>query len=285
MRSFIIFMVIALAAGCSQGGNSGEEYAGDIEYSNELGDYGSAPQKTVLANYQPEPKNEEAPEISKKVIKTAFLNIQVENLDSTKNAIEAALPRFGAYVAQSDQSNYGGNTQVKMTLRVPPESLDPLLNFVEAQAAYMHSKEVTSKDVTEEFVDVESRLENKRRAEQRYREILAQARTVEEILKVEGHLRKVTEEIEAAEGRLRYLSSKTAMSTVKLTFYQPNYLPAEAPGQSYFSKLGASFTAGWKFLQKLILALVRVWPLILILLTIIWLIKRRVDAQDRQKAM
>ena len=284
MRSLIIFMVIALAAGCSQSGNSGDEHTSTWGLSDESADFYTTAKEPLQASSTQAPVKV-ADEIDKKVIKTAFLNIQVENLDSTKLTIEAALPGFGAYVAQSDQSNYGGNTKVNMTLRVPPEALDPLLSFIEAQAAYLHSKEVTSKDVTEEFVDVQSRLENKRRVEQRYRDILTRASTIEEILKVEQHLGKVTEEIESAEGRLRYLSSKTALSTVKLTFYQPNYLPAEAPGQSYFSKLGASFTAGWKFLQKLILALVRVWPLILILLTIIWLIKRRVDAQNRQKAM
>ncbi len=288
MRTIIVFVLIAVLAGCGTNGDSGYDYAGDIapmaDASSEM--YEMEYENTAYAGMA-EPQQPVPPpiDVEKKIIKTAYLNLQVENLDSTKAAIDQAIPNFQAYVSQSDQTNYKGSTTVNMTVRVPSTRLEEFLLFAESQASYLHNKEVSSRDVTEEYIDIQGRLENKHKAEQRFREILGEAKTVEEILKVEEHLRKVTEEIESAQGRLQYLNNQTALSTVKLSFYQPNYLPAEAPGQSYWSQVGLAFKGGWKFFQKMILGIIQAWPLVLILLGLVWLIRRRVQAYSRQKAM
>ncbi len=298
MRTIIVFVLITVLAGCGTGSDSNYGYAGDIappqiveflDMEEEVAD------EVFQSNYEVKmtaddgvPITQQPPppaELDKKIIKTAYLNLQVENLDSTKAAIERAIPDFQAYVSKSDQTNYKGSTTVNMTVRVPSARLEEFLLFAESQASYLHNKEVSSRDVTEEYIDIQGRLENKRKAEQRFREILGEAKTVEEILKVEEHLRKVTEEIESAQGRLQYLNNQTAMSTAKLSFYQPNYLPAEAPGQSYWSQVGLAFKGGWKFFQKMVLGLIRAWPLILILLGLVWLIRRRVMIHNRQKAI
>ncbi|MDH3710547.1 MAG: DUF4349 domain-containing protein [Cyclobacteriaceae bacterium] len=287
MRTIIVFVLITALAGCGTNGDSGYEYAGDIAPMEEMEDDAVFHSRAKEAYAGISESQQPAPpvQMEKKIIKTAYLNLQVENLDSAKAAIERAIPDFQAYVSQSDQTNYKGSTTVNMTVRVPSTRLEEFLLFAESQASYLYNKEVSSRDVTEEYIDIQGRLENKRKAEQRFREILGEAKTVEEILKVEEHLRKVTEEIESAQGRLQYLNNQTAMSTVKLSFYQPNYLSAEAPGQSYWSQVGLAFKGGWKFFQKMILGIIQAWPLVLILLGLVWLIRRRVQAYSRQKAM
>ena len=66
------------------------------------------------------------------------------------------------------------------------------------------SKSVNANDVTEQYYDVKIRLENERQVEKRYLELLAQARTVKDILDIEEKLGKVRQEIESKEGRLRF---------------------------------------------------------------------------------
>ena len=78
----------------------------------------------------------------------------------------------------------------------------------------MQNKGTTGQDVTEEYVDVDARRRNLVRQEERLLTILDQAKTVEDILKVEGQLERVRGEIEALTGRLRYLDDQVELSTV-----------------------------------------------------------------------
>ncbi len=218
-----------------------------------------------------------------KIIKTAHLDLQVKQLDSLSNVIEKRLKDFQAYSTQFTQSDQGSRITTLMTIRVPPAQLDPLLAFLVSHAEHVNSREVTSKDVTEEYVDIKNRLENKRHAEQRFREILAEANNVKDILIVEDHIRKIREEIESAEGRLNYLSHQSRLSTIQLIMYEPVFIATKAPGQSYKSRLGEAFSGGWQFLKHLTLGIIYIWPLWILLISIYWLVIIR-KRQLRQKA-
>ena len=75
--------------------------------------------------------------------------------------------------------------------------------------------------MTEEFIDIEQRLKNKKEVQRRYIEILQnKAKTVEDVLAAEDKIRIIQEEIESREGRLRYLKDNIALSTINIEMYQ-----------------------------------------------------------------
>ena len=129
-----------------------------------------------------------------------------------------------------------------MVIRVSSDRFDQLVVDLTSVAARVEHKNIEALDVTEEYLDIQTRLKNKREVESRYRAILKQAKTIEEILKVEEHIRAVREEIESKEGRLKYLNDRIAYSTVNLSIYKYHN---EIYRPSFFSRLADGFRGGW----------------------------------------
>ena len=84
-------------------------------------------------------------------------------------------------------------------------------------------------------------------------------------------VQKAQKEIESAEGRLKYLKDRISMSTLHLTFYETTSAPV-----GFFGEIGKSFAEGWKGFLFFVLGIIRVWPILLIIATILFfIIKRR----------
>ena len=89
---------------------------------------------------------------------------------------------------------------------------------------------------------------------------------MDEVLKVQAEINTIQEEIEAASGRVQYLSHQSSFSTINLTFFQPviGFKPTE-PNPSFLTRAAASFKYGGNWIAEFLLALVAIWPLLLII--------------------
>ena len=217
--------------------------------------------------------------VKRKVIKTANVVFEVDNLDTANNKIKKVCQKYEAFeVSASMENNLYQSTQ-HMTIRVRPEKMDGLMAAILNTATYIESKNINARDVTEEFVDLSARLKNKKAVEAQYTALLKKAKTIKEILMVEENLRVLREEIEAAEGRLKYLSDQVSYSTIHLRFYQKEAVKAIGPGKSFLSKLGDGFSGGWQVLLSIIIGAAYLWPLwafgLPVSIFIIKLLKRR----------
>jgi hypothetical protein len=104
--------------------------------------------------------------------------------------------------------------------------------------------DVTAEDVGEEYVDVSARMANSRRLEARLIELLAnRTGKLSDVLQVERELARVREEIERYEGRLRYLKSHVALSSLSISIHEPFPVVGE---QGSGSVLVESFRNAWR---------------------------------------
>ena len=213
--------------------------------------------------------------VERKVIKTANVNMQVENLDSAKANIDQIIKRYNAYVSTDNRTNNTYKLSLDMTIRVQQDQLDDMLKKILSQASFVYTNNINAQDVTEEFVDLEIRLKNKRAVEEQYRKLLQKANKVEDILKVENELRMIREEIESKEGRLKYLNSQVRMSTIHLTAFQDIYHASQAPSKGFWLKIADGFSGGWYLLQEIIIGLIYTWPVTLVILLVIFLLRKR----------
>ncbi len=209
--------------------------------------------------------------IEKKIIKTANISIEVEDFKNARAALEALLKKYNAYVADESEQNDDYQITDALTIRVKSDNFNNLLNDVSGLAVHVNSKHIKLADVTEEFIDITTRLKNKKQVEQQYLEILKKARTINEILQVNEHLRVIREEIESKEGRLKYLNSQVSLSTIYLSIYQ-QIESTDYP--SFGHKLINAVQGGWDGILIFILGLVYLWPFILIILVTVWLIMK-----------
>lgn len=209
-----------------------------------------------------------------KIIKTGTLQFESDNLDQSFAAVQQALVKYKATI-QNDESgkNYAQRFR-NITVRVPNRWFDAFIADIGKGVKHFDRKEITAEDVTEEFVDVEARLNAKRLLEKRYLELLSKASKVSEMLEIERELSNIREEIEAKEGRLKYLQSQVAMSTIRLEMYTNN--PSESGATaSYFGKMWNALKEGFNSIATFFLGLLNVWPFILIFVMVIWFIRRR----------
>jgi hypothetical protein len=209
----------------------------------------------------------------KQIIKTAQVRIQVEKLAASTAAVRKLTEQAGGYLSNSAETRSNYEHTVSMTIRVPAAQFEGLLENLLKQGVFVAENNVNAQDVTEEFVDIQTRLKTKRALETRYLELLRQAKTMKDILELEQALQQVREEIESREGRLKYLQSQVGYSTVTLVMYEQ--VPYEsAPETGFWRKLAAGFGNGWGIFLDLVIGFVTLWPVWLVLAAAVWLFRR-----------
>jgi hypothetical protein len=127
--------------------------------------------------------------------------------------------------------------------------------------------------VGQSYADLTARLNQKREVAAQYQQLLKRAATVQDILAVQEHLRRLLEEIESTEAQRLYLSRQAAYSTVMLTLYRPMEGQRE-PKASFWARLGTAFADGWLVLQDFVLLIVTAWGVFLPLGLGVWLVLR-----------
>jgi hypothetical protein len=178
------------------------------------------------------------------IIRTGQAFIEVEKVDPAVLKIRQLAAQFGGYITNSSIS--GGRDQIRqatLELKIPSPKYEPA---VDALSTIGKVETVTSnaQDVGEEFVDVTARVTNSRRLEERLITLLAnRTGKLDEVLRVERELARVREEIERYEGRLRYLSSRVAMSTLTITVHEPAPILGNNPGEN---PIAAALRRAWR---------------------------------------
>ena len=266
MRLIICFFVSGFLGYCSNAPEN--SYAPDAstqsEYAEEAydSDYES---NGELAFNQEEDETEERTKKTqdqRKIIRTADIYMEVEKYRSSNQQLREIITQYDGFIASEseDQSDY--RLQNRYVIKLKPEKLDQFIAAAEKIALSVENKTVSSKDVTREYIDLETRLQSKREVVERYRDILKSAQSIPDILEIEEKMRVVIEEIESAEGQLRYLKNQVQFSTVNLTLYEQLQGPISS-GRSFTSRLGRSLKTGVEVLQELILGLVSIWPILI----------------------
>ena len=225
---------------------------------------------------------QEVPKIKQpdKIIKEAFMSIEVKNYRKSKVRIDSLVNKWGGYIASEDERSNHHQISNDIVIRVHSSMFENLLNAIGETKSKVDYKKVNTIDVSEEYVDIVSRLKTKREVMKRYESILKKATKVEDILKVENEIRVIREEIEAKEGRLRFLQDRISYSTINLTVYQEleyKYQPDKKV--SFFSKFYKGLDKGWKGLLSFVIALAHIWPILLIMGVILFFVLRSIKKE------
>src|SRR5262249_38833606 len=103
---------------------------------------------------------------------------------------------------------------------------DQALSGVQGLAKKVLARTVGGDDVTEEFIDLDSRLKNLEATRDRLQSFLDKATTVEDALKVNQSLSDLQGQIEQIKGRRQFLQQSAALSTISVSL---SPVPAVAP--------------------------------------------------------
>lgn len=197
--------------------------------------------------------------VERKLIKEGRVEFETENINSTRKAVFEAVSKYKGYVSSDQEFKSPGRKSNTVIIRVAADSFDSLLKDVTLGVEKFDSKEIIVQDVTEEFIDIQARLKTKKELENRFLDLLKQARNVTEILEIEKQVGQLRSEIESIEGRLKYLQDRISLSTLTMTFYE------SIPNRTEFArKFRNGFRNGWDNLVWFFVVLTNIWPFIVI---------------------
>ena len=216
--------------------------------------------------------------IEQKIIKEGNLRFETNDLAATYSQIQNAVKSQNATIQNDTEGKDYGSVFRKLIIRVPSKNFDLFLKEITKGVTYFDNKEISSQDVTAEFIDIEARLKAKKNLENRYLELLKKANKVSEMLEIEGQLSAVREEIEAKEGQLNYMQNRVSFSTITVEFYKP--MAGESGATvSYGMKIWNAIVSGFNSISSWFINLLSIWPFIIIVITIVFLVRKKIKSK------
>lgn len=226
------------------------------------------------------------PATERMVIKNAQMSIQVEKVREAETLVRAKVQELGGYIVQTQTYGSDENSTVIITFRVPAAQFDNALNGVKGVAYKVVGQTIGGEDVTEEFVDLDSRLRNLEATRTRLLDLLEKATKVEDALQVNQALTDVQGQIEQIQGRMKYLQQSAAMSTITVEMSRVPTTPIVSeegwrPDQVFRRALRGLLEFGQGLVELGIVLLV--WSPVWLVLLVVgrWLWKKLRRAADR----
>jgi hypothetical protein len=236
--ALVLGIATALTAACSagSGGTSADsaaapyqaESAGGSGDSKAMPDQGAAPNKQEINQ----------PGVDRMLVRTATIELAAAEPGATVDRARDVAAGEGGYTGREELRDESGT----LTLHIPSDRFDQALDKL-SKLGRVISREQSAEDVTEQVVDLDSRIATQRASVDRVRTLLAKASTVDEIVQIEGQLTTRESDLESLERRRQALGGQVAMSTVTVRVSKTN-----APIALQQEEAGgflAGLSAGW----------------------------------------
>lgn len=271
-----LFSVLSLILICSCSNNYKESANSIGHYEDEL----IMAKDMVVEASESESKNINEPQPNM-LIKTGDLSFEVDELKPSKDEIDLLVSKYGSYYENERYSESDHRSSVDLSIRIPNKHFDAFIKDMEDRVGKMTSKNIHSRDVGEEYKDLNIRLKNNMAYLSQYKEILKKANTIEEILQVQEKIRRIEEEIESKKGRIQYLENKVNFSTLHVQVSELK-VSSYATGKGFGKRVVNAFNAGFDAFLNFFVGAVYVWPFWLFI-AVLYLFRKRLFSFFRSK--
>lgn len=202
----------------------------------------------------------------KKIIKDGSLSIKVKTIEEAKKRMDATLKTYNAYYENESFINGDVRLSYNLKIRVPAKQFESFLKASENGLGEIIHKNISARDVTEDYMDVETRLNSKRLFRNRYNQLLEKATKIDDIMAIEENIRALQEEIESQEGHLKFIDDQVNYSTLEINLFTDKVI-SKTPEveETFFHRLKDSIANGWNTLVSSILWGFTQWPWVLVI--------------------
>ncbi|WP_416731154.1 DUF4349 domain-containing protein [Fictibacillus sp. JL2B1089] len=288
-----VFIAVFLLSACSSDSSSKSDKAIDRDSGSKSEANMDTSTEESQSSESEKGKDEQQMKNQRKVIYHADLEITVDRLQTSMEAVRKKLESMDGYMVESNTSTGEKDYESGvMVVRVPMKSFRPFLDEVRGLSKGTPNENIRGEDVTEEYVDLSSRLKAKQQVRERLEAFMKNAQKTEDLLKISGDLAAVQEEIEQVEGRLNFLQNQSDYSTVTIQFEVKN-LNAKAlqtEGLDTWAKTKVLFMDTVNFLMSAIsfvvvslLGLAPVWVIVAIVINV-WWSKRKKEQKKKPES-
>jgi hypothetical protein len=227
-----------------------------------------------------EPAPPVADVVGRDVVRTAQLTLEVRDPAAATRRVRTAIAAAGGFVAE-EQADPAGSWLV---LRVPAAGLDRLVDDLAATGTVL-VRSGRVEDATAQVIDLDSRVASQHASVVRVRALLAQARSIGDVVTVEAELARREADLDALERRLAAVRDQVALATLTVELRAAPAPDAAPPG------FGAGLGAGWAGLRAVGVALATVagfvlpfLPLVAVAGGAVWAVRRRRALRQRERS-
>jgi len=187
--------------------------------------------------YSPAVRQTAAVGQNRMLIRRAWLAIEVSSVSNAVCKVTDVAKQSGGYIENQFDSE---EDQASITLRVPVKSLKPAMSALEA-IGKVTRREVSSEDVTEQYVDIDARLKTMVALRDRLRALLDKAQNVKDVLAIEKELGRIQADIDSMQARLKALKGRADLASINVSIKRRRIL----------GPLGYALKGAWWTVEKL----------------------------------
>lgn len=312
--SLVAVMICCLLSGCGSVKEASSSFdatdsieSGDVMYSSSTSGGGGMMLNKVQSPVLSENKLVEDANVTEeeqqfeKIVYTANIEAQTMEFDETASKIKETVSKFNGYFEDSSisggmnlYSDSENSHYANYTIKIPAEKfeefvsgLDPICNITQ--------QNISSDNVTLEYIDTETRLNNLKKQEEKFNELLTKVDSLDQIIEIEKQLTETRSQIESITTSFERLKNKISYSTINLSLEEViRYSEAKTPSQSYFERAKNQFLNSWKDfgygIQDFSLVLIGSVPTLLVFALIIFMgvkivLKRKNKKKDIKNSL
>ena len=225
-----LFALLSFSLSCS----SYQRDAGTVTQSKDMPQtqeaaktqkFGIEMEKVSLNDVDKEGSTAEAAD--RKIIRNADITIEVPSTIEAQHQVTSIAESHNGFVVTSEAKQRESNDpaqrtlDIKLVVRVPSNQFGRAFDEIKKLAGNTPAEQVTSQDVTEDFIDLEARIKTQKALEVQFLEIMRQANKIADALEVQRQIAEVRTEIEKLEGRKRFLENRSSLSTINVSIQTP----------------------------------------------------------------
>ncbi|MEU5384260.1 DUF4349 domain-containing protein [Kitasatospora cineracea] len=215
----------------------------------------------------------------------AKLTLRVDAVDDARTKAVDLVVRAGGYVAAENLRGGTGDTaQSTLTLKVPSAAYQATLDGLGGLGTRLGLNSQAD-DLTQQIADTDSRVKSMQASVDRVRALMADAKSLSEVVSLEGELTRRESDLESLQRQQQQLTARTSLSTVTLELVtrQPVHVEPKEEETGFWSSVGHGLSNGWHALvtlvRVLLVALAAVAPFLVLLAPLGWLLRRRLRAR------
>jgi hypothetical protein len=223
-----LFVLLSFSLSCSQRMAETVSARKDMPQTQEAEktqNYGKEMEKVSLNEVDKEGSTAEAAD--RKIIRNADITIEVSSTVDAQHQVTSIAESHSGFVVTSEAKQRESNDpaqrtlEIKLVVRVPSNQFGRAFDEIKKLAGNTPAEQVTSQDVTEDFIDLEARIKTQKALEVQFLEIMRQANKIADALEVQRQIAEVRTEIEKLEGRKRFLENRSSLSTINVNIQTP----------------------------------------------------------------
>ena len=225
----------------------------------------------------------------RKIIKTANLNLETQDFDATVNEVKNKVAQYNGYISSSSLrgNKAEASRYANFVCRIPADNYEAFLSATDSAGNVTYLNE-SEEDVTNQYIDLEARIQNLEAQLTKLQELLKKAETLDEMLTIENYIYDIQYQLDSYKGRMKSLTNQITYCTVSVSISEVTVYTA--PRDSFGSRIGAAFAGMWEgfveFLQNASVMLIYAIPYLIsaaIIIIAVKFLKKKMRAKKALK--